>query len=134
MAKRKTVTAPVKKLASRAKRDSRGRFISKRKQFFNKTVKTRETIRSITRKRNAATNKGVKTRYNNKIKSLLKDLKKAAARTGVQNVKVKGESSGKSSQKGKKTAATSKIRKAKGSAKAKSKKTNKRTRKTAKRK
>lgn len=130
----KRTISPKRSAAKPRKRDNKGRFISKRKQFFNRTAKTRQQIRDYARKRSKAKTKSVKSRFANKIKDLLKNLKKAASRIGVQNVKVKGESSGKSSQKGVKTKKTSVIRKAKGSAKVKARKTNRRQRKSPRRK
>ena len=130
--------APRRKSTPKRERGKGGRFVkkgsAKRSKFFQQTSKVRQSIRDLARKRKNTKSKGVKTRYANKIKDLLKSLKKSAARAGVQNVKVKGESTDKSSQKGVKTTKTSRTKKPKGSAKAKQKKTNRRTRKSPKRK
>lgn len=130
--------APRRKSSPKRERGKGGRFVkkgsAKRAKFFQQTAKTRQSIRDLARKKKVAKTKGVRTRYNNKIKDLLKSLKKAASHSGVQNVKVKGESSGKSSQKGVKTTKTSRTKKPKGSAKAKQKKTNRSTRKSPRRK
>lgn len=101
-----------------------------RKKFLKATLTVRKAISTLKGKAKAAKAKNVKSRFENKIKAMLKTLRSST----LQKVRVKGPSTGKSSTKGKKTVRTSKLKKAKGSAKAKQRKTNKRTRKSPRRK